>query len=96
MTDLFNDAALRLMLERASKATQPPWWYEGREEGDEKTSDRQGYVMCAPHICVAAYTTDADGGFIAQARTDVPRLCAALRAAWERIKTLETERDYDR
>lgn len=72
-------SALEEIRDRAEAATEGPWWTPSRMEPAEVFSG----TGVGSDVCVATESTKADAEFIAHARTDVPRLLAALDAVTE-------------
>lgn len=82
---------------RAALATGGPWW-----------ADHERLAVCTDDLRTLIYVlldgsdsrthhprASADAEFIAAARTDVPRLVAALRAAWAELRTARGQHHQD-
>lgn len=100
MTDMdrngpeLTDAELEAIEKRAEAATPGPWLHEGNGAVGAGHRTKQVAMACGPAAMYdeRAATNEiiaANGGFIAHARTDVPRLIAALRARDARVAELE-------
>lgn len=96
MPDL-TPADLERLMELAAKATPPPWPADvGACLTDPTDEDHDWYFARGPMIKGLSYeagksVAKIDGQFIEASRTFLPRLCAALRAAWadnERLRRL--------
>jgi hypothetical protein len=78
MTPDLTDDELRAIEDRAAKATPGPWTVSF-----DPNRPNHGWVYDADNDCLAGDLEPGDAAFIAAARTDVPRLVAALRAERE-------------
>jgi hypothetical protein len=96
-----TDEELAAMQVRADAATPGPWrsWIEGRDHwGGDTFIQMSGVAERASDLYLlfdrahAAYEADHD--FIAHARTDVPRLIAALRAIRAEVERLREALDF--
>lgn len=89
MTEEITAEELAEIAARADAATAGPWWAEyflddlSWREGHHAVLAREGdpIRVSAPDWETPEEQTRADAEFIAAARTDIPRLIAALRAA---------------
>lgn len=88
-------------LERAEKATPPPWLHYDSTRWDDRRAcgyDSRGHDRGAPYYCTGPSVdsdsqASVDARFIAHARADVPALAAALRDAVDDIRRLREENE---
>lgn len=96
--ETLTDEELNEIEARAAAATPGPWHVDGRHEHErgggidfiESEAGRQ--IVCGDSGAYPPVLTDAD--FIAAARTDVPRLVAALRAEREPVDWPKLEAEH--
>ena len=85
---------LEAIKERTNSATEGPWVYDGDVNQDYSLATKTG-----PHewertgIIPGEYVRPNDAEFIANARTDIPKLITALEAFERWARSLETHSD---
>jgi len=92
--DAVTAADVAAIREREKRATTGPWKWDGDNgtmEAGWDPESRRPVVVFANTGRGASDPTQEDGEFMEAARTDVPRLCDALEAAWAQVERLKAE-----